>query len=248
MTKPSVDAHTVYSAEQFESNYPEGIERNFWNIARNRLITDLVLQHGGAGARVLDVGCGSGIVVEALRRAGLDAEGAEIGTPPVKPVLAACVHIGQDAFAWRLGRRAGFDFVMACDVIEHVPEPTGFLASMREKFPAARHCLVTVPARRELWSNYDEVYGHFLRYDFDTLRRQLTEAGMEVVTMRYAFHSLYAVMGAMKLTGIKRTVDYTPPRREWFDRLVASYFTLERKLLPGSIPGTSVVAVARIRR
>lgn len=249
MVNPGSNRHsTVYSDAQFRSNYPEGIELNFWNLARNRLIADTIVGRCGRDARVFDIGCGSGIVVEGLRNAGLQAEGAELGTPPIKPSLRSFVDTGTDPLEWPEERLKRYDVVIACDVIEHVPDPVGFLRTVRERFVAARYCLVTVPARRELWTNYDEVYGHLLRYDRKTLRGQLAAAGMEAVSIRYAFHGLYPVMGALKLLGRSRITDYKPPKHPRLERLVAGYFAFEQRLVPAFVPGTSVIALATIGR
>ena len=55
-------------------------ERNFWFKARNRLILDLVQRFSINPSRVLEIGCGTGYVLSALRVALPDANlcGAEI--------------------------------------------------------------------------------------------------------------------------------------------------------------------------
>ena len=92
---------------------------------------------GGMGlAHILDVGCGAGVAAEALARRGfevlgLDASGATID--------AARRHAeGQDLpLNYRqgvaedlLGDPARFPVITALEVIEHVPEPAAFVATL----------------------------------------------------------------------------------------------------------------------
>jgi hypothetical protein len=76
-------------------------------------------------------------------------------------------------------------------VIEHLPEPVAFLRKVREALPALEGLLVTVPARQELWSEWDRHYGHFRRYDLASLRATLDTAGFKPLFAGYFFHSLY---------------------------------------------------------
>jgi 2-polyprenyl-6-hydroxyphenyl methylase/3-demethylubiquinone-9 3-methyltransferase len=86
--------------------------------------------------RLLDVGCGAGVAAEALARRGfevlgLDASGAAID--------AARRHAeGQDLpLTYRqgvaedlLGEPARFPVITALEVVEHVPEPAAFVATL----------------------------------------------------------------------------------------------------------------------
>ncbi|MFN8483429.1 MAG: glycosyltransferase [Anaerolineae bacterium] len=75
----------------------------------------------GAG-RVLDVGCGRGWVVEALRARGIQAWGAD--PSPYLPPLSRIPPYHIRASADRLPFEAGaFDVVLCTDVLAHIPEP-----------------------------------------------------------------------------------------------------------------------------
>ena len=54
--------------------------------------------------------------------------------------------------------------------------------------------VITVPARNELWSIYDEVSLHKRRYSKKSLRSLLVEANLRPIELRYIFFSLYFPM------------------------------------------------------
>lgn len=83
-----------------------------------------------AGARVLDIGCGAGILSEAMARRGANVTGLDLAGPLIE---AARVHAEQSGLAidYRLvasrdlaADMAGeFDIVICMEMLEHVDEP-----------------------------------------------------------------------------------------------------------------------------
>jgi 2-polyprenyl-3-methyl-5-hydroxy-6-metoxy-1,4-benzoquinol methylase len=243
---------TKYNAEQYETNYPEGIEHHFWNSARNQIVLDALerAQRSGLwqGGTLLEVGCGTGVVVGFLRSRGLEGWGCDLGTPPqVGADAAPYLFLGQD-FADLTGRfRAGVTCILLLDVLEHVEEPDAFLTRLKMAYPNAQCFLLTVPARQELWSNYDEFFGHRCRYHPRTLAADLERGGLAVVYMQYFFRMLYPVMYALGRLGIQREVATRAPTRPGLHRLIAWGCRQEARWLPHGLPGTSLLALARRR-
>lgn len=242
---------TEYSEDQFHTNYPDGVENHWWNLARNRVIDRIVTGIGGSeGAKILDVGCGRGIVVGYLRNHGIDCTGVEVGD--ARPMAAAegRVRSGISALALPMEERMTYDAILLLDVIEHLPEPVQFMQSLVHAFPKLSHMIVTVPARQELWSNYDEHYGHYRRYSLHDLENLAGELRADVVDKRYFFHSVYplALLGA-KL-GRKREVNIAVPKgmAAWIHKAVASVLVADSMLVPGAVHGTSAYACYRLDR
>src|SRR5262249_38240021 len=88
------------------------------------------------GKKVLDVGCGGGILAEAMARLGAEGTGIDLGE---KGVRGAELHLlesrlnitykkvsGEEDGAVRPGE---FDVVTCMELLEHVPEPAGMVAA-----------------------------------------------------------------------------------------------------------------------
>jgi 2-polyprenyl-6-hydroxyphenyl methylase / 3-demethylubiquinone-9 3-methyltransferase len=112
------------------------------NPCRLGYIVDQVMaQHGRdprarmpfAGLRLLDIGCGGGLLSEPMARLGAEVVGADASE---RNIAVARLHAGQMGLS--IDYRAttaealaaageGFDVVLAMEVIEHVAEPQTFL-------------------------------------------------------------------------------------------------------------------------
>ena len=232
---------TEFSLRQYEESYPPGIEQHFWNSARNAIIATTLSQTGMAGGSLLEIGCGTGIVLEHLRKNGINCIGCDLANAPVPDRLRGFVTTGTDFRALPVETRHNIAGVLLCDVIEHVPDAGPFLAEVKAALPALRRILVTVPARKELWSAWDDRYGHYRRYDPASLKADLERGGFEPLSVRYFFHGLYGVMFVARR---KRSETIAAPRWPLPHRLISLAFRAEYALLPYSIPGTSLIAVA----
>ena len=88
------------------------------------------------GARSLDVGCGGGILSEALAAAGAQVTGIDLA-PRVLDVARLHLHetglnvdyreIGVEALA--SGMPSAFDFITCMEMLEHVPDPGSVIAT-----------------------------------------------------------------------------------------------------------------------
>jgi 2-polyprenyl-6-hydroxyphenyl methylase / 3-demethylubiquinone-9 3-methyltransferase len=96
---------------------------------------DLASPKPFAGLRILDIGCGGGLLSEPMARLGADVIGAD---PATRNIPVAKLHAGQSGLTidYRLTTAeelaaAGeqFDVVLNMEVVEHVPDPQSFLTA-----------------------------------------------------------------------------------------------------------------------
>jgi hypothetical protein len=243
----AVHETTEFDQNQFDLLYPPGIENHYWSVARNAIICREIRRHRWTDLKWIEVGCGRGIVLRALRHAGVDVMGAELAAVPPLEELVAQVFYGQDVCELPEHVRNKFGGVMLFDVIEHIADPVEFLTRLLNRLPNVRAALITVPAHQELWSNFDEFNGHHRRYDRLTLSETVTASGLRPVRFRHFFHALYPAARLFAETGRQRQVKMSAPRGLWkpIHALLGAAFVLESAVLPALWPGTSLMCAAR---
>jgi SAM-dependent methyltransferase len=166
--------------------------RHPWETARFAFFRD-VLRGAGLLAPdrpVLDVGAGDAWFAAALAReperppvVAWDAAYAK-GLPAERPEVRFVAERPGEAFG----------AVLLLDVIEHVDDDRGFVATIaRENVVAGGHVLVSVPAWPRLFGSHDERLGHARRYTPRAARAVVEGAGLEVVLAGGLFHALLPV-------------------------------------------------------
>jgi SAM-dependent methyltransferase len=91
---------------------------------------------------VLDVGCGDGVITNALQATGYEVVGLDRSIVGLASVNAASVLASADAMPFIAG---GFDLVVASELLEHIP--VGLYARVLAEIQrvSRRHILVSVP-------------------------------------------------------------------------------------------------------
>lgn len=243
MATTTLTPATQFTRDQYAEGYAPGSENHYWHLARNRILERHV-RLLGAG-RVLDIGCGRGIFVDYLNQRGLDCYGAELAEVEVPAHLRQRIFSGVAAENLPPAFRNSVEIIVLGDVIEHLAEPVAFLRSLLRAFPALKGFVLAVPARAELWSNYDEYYGHHRRYDLAGLHRTAEEAGLSLAGLQYMFRLLYPPARAILKAGWKRNTRMgSPGVLRIVHRIAAAFILADYWLLPAGVYGTSVICRA----
>jgi 2-polyprenyl-6-hydroxyphenyl methylase / 3-demethylubiquinone-9 3-methyltransferase len=102
----------------------------------NPLRLDWIAQHARLdGARVLDIGCGGGILAEAMARCGAQVTGIDLSE---KALSVAQLHLHESGLAVQYQKASAedyaaahageFDAITCMELLEHVPEPAAMVA------------------------------------------------------------------------------------------------------------------------
>ncbi len=124
----------------------ENVKRGYQNDANK------TTEQGLSGKRVLDVGCGGGILSESMARRGADVTGIDLGTENLK---AAALHAEQSQLENTLRYQhipveelakthAGqFDVVTCMEMLEHVPDPSSIVQACYELLAPGGVCVLS---------------------------------------------------------------------------------------------------------
>lgn len=162
-------------------------KEHFWFIARNEMIRDLLMRFfpDVNNKKFLDVGCGTGYVMGELERMGFAVTGLDINARALKHAkkVTSGTLVRSSIFTYHPDHF--FDIVGAFDLMEHIPNDTGFLARCRALLHQGGYVFLTVPAGQYLWSDVDVVWGHQRRYSRERLQTIVTESGFRIAFMGY---------------------------------------------------------------
>lgn len=242
---------TKYNIDQFELNYPKNIDQHFWNRARSKIISKKIKTHAAEINHWLEVGCGTGVVTKYLRSQGINVDGCELAEVPEHLRKLKDAMYNQDATQLPLNERKKYDGLLLLDVLEHVENRVEFLNRLATSFPNVKQLILTVPARSELWTNYDEFYGHYIRYNLQSLRADVSKSNWNVNHSQYMFHILYFVMLFVKLVRKNRKLDMSPSvakTQRAIHYLAKSICEIDEILLPKKFIGSSVLSILEKRK
>lgn len=172
------------------------------NPLRLEWISGLVSLHG---RRALDVGCGGGILSEAMVRRGADVLGIDLSTKALKVAQLHALEADQPAPAYReisvenLVREQpeSFDLVTCMEMLEHVPEPASvvracaalakpgawvFFSTLSRNPKSFLFAIVGAEYLLNLLPRGTHEYAKFIRPS--ELARWCREAGLEITVTR----------------------------------------------------------------
>ncbi|SFH58559.1 class I SAM-dependent methyltransferase [Planctomicrobium piriforme] len=139
------------------------------------------------GEKLLDVGCGGGFFVYAMRRAGVNAQGIEPNHGFAGYAQSELQVPVQNAFLQDVDFPAGtFDVITLNHVLEHVEDPTATLARLGSWLKPNGYLVVEVPnveSRHHSPGNRFHI-GHLYNFNPRTLAGVGRKAGLDVFESR----------------------------------------------------------------
>jgi SAM-dependent methyltransferase len=213
-------------------------ESSFWFRVRNRLVEDLVRRYFPTAERVLEIGCGTGYVLQALRAAlpqsrlfgsEIYANGLPYAANRVGPEVKLCQMDARE-----LPYSAEFELICAFDVLEHIEEDEHVLEELYRALRPAGGVLLSVPQHPFLWSGVDEISYHKRRYRRGELEAKCRKAKLDIIHSTSFVTSLLPIMMLQRLVRGRRKhydadTELALPRH--LDQALEFILDLERKAL-----------------
>jgi SAM-dependent methyltransferase len=145
--------------------------------------------HPGPEARILDVGCGSGAVLQELHDVGFN------NLLGVDPFIAADLEYGNGVRVVKgeLSELAEteWELMMFHHSFEHIPDPLETLKKVAKMLSAQGHCVIRIPVASWAWDNYGadwvqlDAPRHYFLHSEKSLKLLAKEAGLDVRRIEY---------------------------------------------------------------
>lgn len=224
---------------------------NWWFVGMRRLCLRWA---GDASGPVVDVGCGTGINLEAFERFG-----PTTGIDLSPTALAFCRERGRDALVQGDAVRlpvadASVGLLTAIGVVEHLEHDREAVADWTRALQPGGRLVLLTSAYRWMWSGHDVSNHHVRRYRASEVRLLLEAAGLVDVRVSYANSLLFPPIALVRLLDRLRRRGRAPaPHKDTAqvppaaNRLLLAVLDVERWLLDRvDLPfGVSIVASGR---
>lgn len=161
--------------KEFEKKYHQTEKKHFWFKARRKYILQL-LKNQPKHAKILDIGCSSGLLLKELIDSGFDSNnlfGIDISSQAIKNCKENGITNAFVMDAQSTELNTTFDVIIASDCLEHIKNDEKALENWHHNLKPNGLLLVFVPAYKILWSTHDDVNMHFRRYTKNELKRKL---------------------------------------------------------------------------
>ncbi len=184
------DAASFYGDRYWRHHVPEhlglpGLEERARTDLPERAVFHLerVLRYVGPGARILELGCGSGSLTYLLGQAGFDAVGLEMAP--------AAIELARDRFGVEVVQgplevaelTGSFDAVVAIDVLEHLPRPLATLELCVGRLKEGGALFLQTPRYNDQGADWEMLLPreHLFLFTAESVERLLRVAGFATV-------------------------------------------------------------------
>ena len=180
---------------------------HFWFIGRRALVNRLLSKYiCKEKKRLLDIGCGTGNMVEILSAQGHQVVGLDLlpqGLHSTHHKVPNSMLIQADLSSQLPLSDNVFDVVIVLDVLEHVDDQSLIEEANRVLIPGGI-ILLTVPTVPWLWSFRDTDAGHLRRYTRKSLLELLSKSDLQLNESRYYQFILFPFIVITRFIGRKR--------------------------------------------
>ena len=198
---------------------------HFWMIGKQSLVRSFLKNMNADD--VLDLGCGSGLMLSALSKGDVNLTGIDVSVEAIeycRKRMPSGVFYKIDAHTLPLGDRSQ-DLVLALDVFEHAKEDGKLVREVYRVLKPGGKLIVTVPSYQSLFGKHDEDAGHERRYGKRQILELLKSEGFSISYFNYYNFILFPLFYISRKLGLK---DKSPGFLT--NRILTSVISFENRL------------------
>jgi SAM-dependent methyltransferase len=168
----------LYANERCLKNYCADIIKKI----TKGLSRSISLQKQNSNLEILEFGAGIGtLATEYAAKNGLKPDCVEID-----PTQAQIIKDrGYRCFSDLSELQKKYDAIYTSNVLEHIEDDSGSIKRLYGCLKPGGGIAIYVPAFMCLWSQMDELVGHYRRYSRDELCQKVSLAGFQILTCHY---------------------------------------------------------------
>lgn len=226
--------------DEYRRNFD--LESDYWWFAGTRRIFLVLMDkyfERKATNRVLDIGCGTGIMLGELSAYGV-AHGVDCS--PI--AIEFCRKRGEKNLSVASGDNTGFgggtfDYITAFGVIEHLKDDRAFMKELFRLLKPGGRALLSTSAYQFLWSEHDDANMHYRRYTSGRLRSLAAESGFSILYLSFfncfLFPFIAITILSRKLFTLGRAKvqpkRFLPELPKWLNGLLKLSLIVESKII-----------------
>jgi 2-polyprenyl-3-methyl-5-hydroxy-6-metoxy-1,4-benzoquinol methylase len=177
-------------------------QKHWWFVTRKKIVLAAIDSYVDKNIKlkILDIGCGSGVMLTALEKLG-QTFGMDMSDEAIsfsKEIFNGKVEKGflPDQLPYEPDF---FNLITALDVIEHIDQDVESLQVIYSLLNSEGKAIITVPAYLFLWSKFDDLNEHKRRYTLTELRTKLITAGFTIEKISYYNTLLFPIVFLVRL-------------------------------------------------
>jgi 2-polyprenyl-3-methyl-5-hydroxy-6-metoxy-1,4-benzoquinol methylase len=183
--------------------------------------------------RLLDVGCGTGAVLESLQKE-YDAFGIDMSDKAIEFCKLQGISRVTVSSLDQVPSSDKFDILTFFDVIEHIEKDEEVLQNAYNLLVAGGNILITVPAYKFMWSSHDDLNLHYRRYTKKQLKEKVEAAGFKVEHITYYNTFLFPLALIQRLfSNLQKNPDHADLSvpNSFLNNLLYKIFVSEKKII-----------------
>ena len=202
------------------------IEKSYWwSRGRRRIVKNIIK---GPNPKILDIGCGSGALLEELTKIG-DAVGVDSSSLAIEFCREKNLQVKMGDATKLPFLDKTFDYVLSLDVLEHIEDDGKAVSEMKRVLKDSGSAIIMVPMFNWLWCKADKTAHHFRRYNKKRLC-ELMDSNNLLVT-RFTYFNTLLFLPIMLIKKIINPVSEVDIKLGFLNQILHIIYSFETTLL-----------------